>query len=108
MEKRGKGIKIEHNGKLLLVIIFLLIVFVGLIWFIVNDKEGGEVLDEGCEFDSECAPASCCHPESCVSVSEVLDCGRVLCSQVCSGPLDCGAGHCGCVNNKCEVVSDEN
>ena len=28
----------------------------------------------------------------------------LMCTMVCSGPLDCGAGSCGCVNGRCSVV----
>ncbi len=61
-----------------------------------------------CEVDSDCVASSCCHPESCVSLDEAPDCATAICSAVCSGPLDCGAGSCKCINGGCEVVANEN
>ncbi len=63
-----------------------------------------EISEDFCQTDEECAPAECCHPLSCVDEKYKPDCGRVFCTQVCQGPIDCGAGRCGCVNNKCQVV----
>ena len=61
-----------------------------------------------CSVDDDCAGASCCHPDSCVSVDKKPYCAGMFCKMDCEGPLDCGAGHCGCVNGKCSVVSDDN
>lgn len=58
-----------------------------------------------CVADSDCAPASCCHPGSCTGKNYKPDCRGVFCTEVCSGPLDCGAGSCACVKNQCQVVS---
>ena len=107
MRKKGtKKIKIEHNKKLFVAIIILLIFFCSIVWIIIQDrKQIDEIVTEDiCLIDSDCVPASCCHPDSCVIKEKVPDCGGIFCSQVCSGPLDCGAGSCGCVDNKCEVV----
>ena len=60
--------------------------------------------EKECQVDSDCIPSGCCHPSSCVSADFTPDCSEVLCSQVCSGPLDCGEGFCGCIDNKCGVV----
>lgn len=57
-----------------------------------------------CSTDANCVPASCCHPDSCVTKEKAPDCAGVFCTQVCSGPLDCGAGYCGCVEGKCDIV----
>jgi hypothetical protein len=56
-----------------------------------------------CTQDSDCVPAQCCHPTSCINkeYKEVCD---VLCTASCEGPIDCGAGHCGCVNGQCGVI----
>jgi hypothetical protein len=58
----------------------------------------------GCKSDSDCVGATCCHPTSCMNKAYKGVC-NVLCTQVCQGPLDCGAGHCGCVNNRCAVIT---
>lgn len=56
-----------------------------------------------CKSDSDCVGATCCHPTSCMNKAYRGMC-NLLCTQVCQGPLDCGAGHCGCVNNRCTVI----
>lgn len=56
-----------------------------------------------CQSDSDCVSAQCCHPTSCINKAYKGVC-NLLCTQVCQGPLDCGAGRCGCVNNKCTVI----
>ena len=106
VRKKRKGIKIEHNWKILLAIIVLLIIFIFVVRIIMNDR--GEIIEiiEGdlCIVDEDCVPVSCCHPESCVVKEKRPDCSDIFCSQVCSGPLDCGVGKCGCIDHKCEVV----
>ncbi|MEA3248140.1 MAG: hypothetical protein U9Q73_00365 [Nanoarchaeota archaeon] len=69
---------------------------------IINDT----IVEDVCLLDSDCVPASCCHSIGCVIKEKAPDCAETLCSWDCSGPLDCGAGYCGCVDNKCEVVSN--
>ena len=99
--KRGiKKIKIEHNKTLLLVIILLIVVLAILIFFIVKNKNK----DVGCKIDSDCVPGGCCHPSSCVLKEEAPVCDLVVCTQECSGPLDCGAGSCGCVDGNCQII----
>ena len=56
-----------------------------------------------CSADSDCVPAQCCHPTSCINKAFKGVC-TLLCTAVCEGPLDCGAGHCGCVGGRCTVV----
>jgi hypothetical protein len=56
-----------------------------------------------CTNDTDCVPAQCCHPGSCIN-REFKGVCTVLCTQVCQGPIDCGAGHCGCVNGHCSVI----
>ena len=58
----------------------------------------------GCTIDDDCIPAECCHPTSCINTAEKGVC-TVMCTMSCEGPIDCGAGHCGCVNGKCGVVA---
>lgn len=55
-----------------------------------------------CNSDIDCVPAQCCHPTSCMNVAQKHVC-TLMCTNVCQGPIDCGAGHCGCVNGKCGV-----
>jgi hypothetical protein len=56
-----------------------------------------------CTSDSDCVPAQCCHASSCINNNYKGVC-NLLCTDVCSGPLDCNAGSCGCVNGKCSVI----
>ena len=56
-----------------------------------------------CTTDSECVAAQCCHPTGCINYRYKLPCTEA-CTLECSGPLDCGAGHCGCVNGRCQVI----
>lgn len=83
-------------------IIILIVLIVMYILFFKSPK----IIE--CKVDSDCIPASCCHPDSCVSYEQKPDCTSVLCSMSCEGPLDCGAGSCGCKKNKCVVVPNEN
>ncbi|HNY89834.1 MAG TPA: DUF4382 domain-containing protein [Methanoregulaceae archaeon] len=57
-----------------------------------------------CTKDSDCVPAQCCHPTGCVNIRNQPDCSTIACTQVCQGPIDCGAGHCGCVNGTCSII----
>lgn len=109
VRKRVDKISITHNKKLLIVIIVLIILLAVLIYFILknNNQDNIPIIEKECEFDGDCLKSSCCHAESCVPKEKSPNCDKVFCSQVCSGPLDCGAGHCGCVNNKCKVVADK-
>ena len=60
---------------------------------------------ERCSVDSDCVPAQCCHPTGAVNQANAPDCSGVLCTAVCEGPLDCGAGEIKCMSNKCTIVS---
>jgi hypothetical protein len=56
-----------------------------------------------CARAEDCVPAGCCHPAGCVPAAQAPACD-MMCTEVCEGPLDCGAGTCGCVDAKCTVV----
>jgi len=60
-----------------------------------------------CTSDTDCVPAQCRHPASCMNraAAAALSCEAKLCTMSCEGPIDCGAGSCGCVNGTCSVVS---
>jgi hypothetical protein len=60
-------------------------------------------IPESCENDSDCVGAECCHPTYCINKAYKGVC-NLGCTAVCEGPLDCGAGTCGCVNNRCIVI----
>lgn len=96
-----KKIKVTHNIILFWIIIVLIIFLIILIYFIIqNNKENEESDNE----KKNCVPATCCHPNECVLSEQAPDCSKAICTMVCSGPLDCGAGHCEFINNKCQVV----
>lgn len=56
-----------------------------------------------CTRAEDCVPGGCCHPAQCIPASQAQVCD-MMCTAVCSGPLDCGAGSCGCVDRKCSIV----
>ncbi len=56
-----------------------------------------------CTNNLQCVPAQCCHPTSCINVIYKEPCTEI-CTMECREPLDCGAGHCGCVDGKCQVI----
>ena len=56
-----------------------------------------------CTRAADCVPAGCCHPSSCIPKTQKQVCDR-MCTASCEGPLDCGAGSCGCVDGTCSVV----
>lgn len=107
-KKNTDRVRIVHNKKLLWIIIILIILLIILVFFIArNYKDFSDPSDNNvkeCKNDNDCVPGGCCHPNSCVSLDKKPDCKGMICTQDCSGPLDCGAGHCGCVNNKCSIV----
>jgi hypothetical protein len=57
-----------------------------------------------CTTNADCVPAQCCHPTSCVNKATKTVC-NVMCTMSCEGPLDCGAGSCGCTNGRCSVIA---
>jgi len=56
-----------------------------------------------CTRDTDCVPAECCHPSRCTAEAVKRPC-NLMCTASCEGPLDCGAGSCGCVNGTCRVI----
>jgi hypothetical protein len=58
---------------------------------------------QDCTRDEDCVPAGCCHPTRCIPAAEKGVCNE-MCTLNCAGPLDCGAGSCGCVRGTCAVV----
>ena len=59
--------------------------------------------NQTCTSDTDCVPAQCCHPTSCVNNASIRVC-NLFCTASCEGPLDCGAGSCGCENGRCSVI----
>ncbi|MFA7707365.1 MAG: hypothetical protein WCX73_00275 [Candidatus Pacearchaeota archaeon] len=104
-KKEIKKMRVTHNSKLLWIILILIIALIAIICFIVqNNKEKWKEIDVGVK---NCVPASCCHATECVLTEQAPDCKNMVCSAVCSGPLDCGAGSCEFIDNKCVIVSDK-
>jgi hypothetical protein len=58
-----------------------------------------------CTTIADCVPAQCCHPTSCVRQAAKPVCDTAICTMSCDGPLDCGAGSCGCTNGRCSVIA---
>jgi len=112
IKKGVDKIRITHNKKLLWIIIVLIILLIAVIYFIIQNKQNQNAGDNESTNNNinnnknkNCVPATCCHATKCVLAEQAPDCSKAICSMVCSGPLDCGAGHCGLINNKCGVVS---
>lgn len=115
--ERKRGLekpRLVHNKKLFWTIIGLGIILIILIIFIViNEKSSNTGNNQNnisvreCAVDGDCVPATCCHSDKCVSINKTPECKGKLCSMDCSGPLDCGTGHCGCVSGKCSIVNDK-
>jgi hypothetical protein len=93
-----------YNWKLLVIIILLLLLIGWIIY--LNYKKDISIPIKECVQDTDCAPKCGCHPDSCVSIEKKGNCEKMFCSQDCSGPLDCNAGYCSCINNKCQVVNN--
>jgi len=60
---------------------------------------------QSCTAADDCVPAQCCHPTRCTGKAAAPSCDGVMCTMSCEGPIDCGAGSCGCVDGKCSVVA---
>ena len=73
----------------------------------INNKCEENLENLKCQNDNECIPSSCCHAESCIPKDKAPVCDKIFCSQDCSGPLDCRAGHCSCVNGKCKIIAGD-
>lgn len=58
-----------------------------------------------CTTHDDCVPAQCCHATACTLKTDAPSCSDIMCSAVCQGPLDCGAGSCGCVEGTCVIES---
>ena len=83
-----------------------MIVAVILFYYGSRDLKDSETLQKECNLDSDCVPAWCCHSNQCISKNNAPNCTGIFCTAVCSGPLDCKAGHCGCINGKCVIVKN--
>ena len=105
VKKRGR-IKIHSNWKLLIIIIVLIVLFAILIYFLAKNNNHKVVnTNAECKLDNDCVAVCGCHPNLCIPKIQRGNCENMFCTMDCEGPLDCGAGHCGCVNGKCDVVS---
>jgi len=60
------------------------------------------IVRDSCRTDADCVPTECCHPSTCENKRFKEPC-NVMCTMVCEGPIDCGAGSCACVDGKCAV-----
>ena len=88
----------NKKGLVGIIIILGILLVVGFFWF-AGERDGKKEI--------KCVPESCCHATGCVLASDAPNCSGIMCSMVCSGPLDCGAGHCEYIHRKCEIVKNE-
>lgn len=101
MEK-GAKVNLVHNRILFIIIIILIILFIFIIVFVSKENNNQNQVYE-CSKDNECFKDSCCHANSCVAIDKKPVCDKIMCSQDCSGVLDCNNAGCACINNKCSV-----
>jgi len=102
--KDVKKIRVQHNKKLFWLIIVLMAILICLAIYIGSEKQKA---GKECSKDEDCVPATCCHPQSCTTKEKAPKCEKMICSMECSGPLDCSAGSCGCVEGKCEITPNK-
>jgi|GEM_PF-4878989 len=58
-----------------------------------------------CAVDEDCIAEQCCHATSCVNKNYAADCSGKFCTMQCAeNTLDCGQGHCGCIEGTCSAV----
>jgi len=108
--------KVKRAGKeILIILLIVILILTGFLFFYhtyIRDKtkstdekvdENGLIVGE-CQTNSDCVPESCCHAEKCVSINKKPKCEGFFCTAVCAGPLDCGAGKCGCIERRCEII----
>lgn len=81
----------------------ILVLIILVVAFLIYSRKEDDV--KYCKVDEDCVPASCCHSNDCVNVNNKPDCKEIVCSMICSpGTMDCGQGHCICVNNECKAI----
>jgi hypothetical protein len=99
------------DNKKLLFIILIIIACIVLLLIILDYftvvKEKTSEAEKECEKNEDCVQECGCHVKNCIPKIKREECPILFCTEVCQGPLDCGAGHCGCVNNKCEIIHEE-
>jgi hypothetical protein len=99
----------KKKSKINILILLALILVVMTILLITSLNKYNEVpspSNTACVYDSDCVPAQCCHPDSCINKDYKSVC-NLMCTAICSGPLDCSAGSCGCVKGECSVISSK-
>jgi len=112
IRKKGlEKVKLVHNKKLFWTIIILGIILIAVIVYLViygkwDNNNNNVPVEKECLTNNDCVPVCGCHPSSCTPANIRPQCEKLFCTQDCSGPLDCSAGHCECINGKCGIVSD--
>lgn len=104
-KKKGKIIRIEFNKKIFITLLILIAILILLILYLKANWHENVKNNPVCLTDSDCVPNGCCHPSSCVVKEKAPICKDLICTMDCSGPLDCGAGTCGCNKGNCEIIS---
>jgi len=106
MKKEGLKFRFIYNKKVLFAILILILILGGIV-FLINKNNSKNPInkDNKCVADSDCVKDSCCHASSCVSINLKPDCSKAICTMSCESILDCGAGKCSCVENKCKAVA---
>jgi hypothetical protein len=85
------------------ILVLILVLILTIVLLLYPRKEKNARLY--CKMDEDCAPVQCCHSTDCVNVDNKPDCKGIMCTMECrSGTMDCGQGHCACVNNECKAI----
>jgi len=90
---RKKGL---FYGLLALIIVFFIF------WALIKMRSPADL--RYCKSDGDCVPATCCHPPEVVNIKYAPDCRGMVCTEICEGPLDCGAGRIECIDSECRII----
>ncbi len=95
----------KSNNKFVMAVLGLMIILISFVF--LSEVGMLNTLEKGCLTSNDCVPATCCHATSCIPRNQAPDCTDVFCTEVCEpGTMDCGQGHCECIEGSCKVVMD--
>jgi flagellin-like protein len=85
-----------------ILIAFTIVAAYALSWWLSQSIEQ-KVIE--CKKDSDCFAAPCCHSVQCYSKMSFIQKCDYMCTQECRfRTMDCGCGHCGCIDGECQVA----
>ena len=87
------------------IVILLILAVLYFIFQLLNAPEPPPYRDY-CKTANDCSAVTCCHPTEVINSYYAPDCRDIACTEICDGPLDCGAGRIECISNRCTIVSN--